>query len=108
MLYPSAPLALPAHKYDTIYCLESVNLYTMYSSTILGVQYLSSFAIVEFVVVAGLEVVGHYTIRVLLYVTCQDLLRHVVVVQFVVAHGQVDIESQHVAEDDISWEKLAI
>lgn len=59
--------------------------------------HLSSLSIVELVVVAGFEVDGHRAVRMLLDVASQYLLRDVVVVQLVVAHGQVDVESQHVS-----------
>ena len=42
--------------------------------------YLSSFSAVEFEVVTGLEVDGHHTVSMLLDVTGQYLLRHIVVV----------------------------
>ena len=58
--------------------------------------YLCSFSAVELEVVAGLEVDGHYTVCMLLDVTGQYLLRHIVVVQLMVAHGQVHVQCHHV------------
>ena len=59
-------------------------------------MHLCSLAVVQLAVVAGLEVDGHHAVCMLLHVAGQHLLRHVVVVQLVVAHGQVHVQSQHV------------
>ena len=66
-------------------------------------MHLSSLSVVEFEVIAGLEIVGDHRVGVLLYISCQHLLRDVVVVQFMVAHGQVHVESQHVSEVGDQW-----
>ena len=50
--------------------------------------------IVEPEVVAGLQIQGNGRVREVLKVNSQDLLRHVIVVQLVVAESNVDVECQ--------------
>mmetsp|Transcript_34371 Transcript_34371/g.108301 ORF Transcript_34371/g.108301 Transcript_34371/m.108301 type:complete len:621 (+) Transcript_34371:404-2266(+) len=54
-------------------------------------------AVVELVVVAGLEVDGEGRVREGLQVDGEDLQRHVVVVELVVAHGHVHVEREVLA-----------
>jgi hypothetical protein len=58
------------------------------------VAYLSCFAVIKAKVIAGLKVEGDGTVRNLLKVNSQDFLRHIIVIQFVVAEGHIHIEGQ--------------
>ena len=63
---------------------------------------LGCLAIEESVVVASLKVDGDGAVWVGLHVAGQDLLRHVIVVKAVVAHGQVHIQRQQLPAVDRS------
>lgn len=58
---------------------------------------LGSFAIVESEVVAGFEVEGDSRVRNTLQIHGQHLLRHVIVIQLIVAQSHIHIQGQKVS-----------
>lgn len=60
----------------------------------MGETDLSCFAIIEFEVIAGLEIYGHSAVGMLLEVYLQHFLWHVKVIQLIVAQRHIYIQSE--------------